>query len=244
MSVPDAAVTRRDLLKRAGVLGGAALLPGFVPRGAEAAAPFSDVPGPSSPAEALRLLLDGNARFATGRATNPNRTLGRLQELGATQQPFAAILGCSDSRVPVEILFDQGFGDLFVSRVAGNIASAEVIGSLEYSTEVLGSKLVMVLGHTSCGAVKATLTAGAVPGSIGSLYPYIHPAVVQAEARGLEAVIEANVVNQVEILRRASPVVAAGLQAGTVGVVGGVFDFHSGRVRIVAPLLTAAPART
>lgn len=222
MSLPEAEVSPRDLIERAG--------------------PPTAVPAPSTAAEALRLLIEGNERFATGRASNPNRSLARLQELSTTQHPFAAILGCSDSRVPVEIVFDQGFGDVFVSRVAGNIASAEVIGSLEYSTEVLGAKLVMVLGHTSCGAVNATMTAGAVPGSIGSLYPYIHPAVVQAEAGGLEAVVEANVMNQVEILRHASPVVAARLQAATLDVVGGVFDFHTGRVRIVAPLQTIAPA--
>ncbi len=194
------------------------------------------------PAAALRRLLEGNARFADGQATVSDRSLERLQELGAEQRPFASVLGCADSRVPVEIVFDQGFGDVFVTRVAGNVASPEVVGSLEYAAEVLGTELLMVLGHSGCGAVQATVEAGEVPGSIGALYPYIRPAVLAAGERGLEAVVEANVVNQVEGLLRASPVLAARLRAGTLGVVGAVIDFQSGRVRTVSPLRTGPAA--
>ncbi|HLL81238.1 MAG TPA: carbonic anhydrase [Longimicrobium sp.] len=189
---------------------------------------------PATPEAALRELMAGNQRFAQGKVTNPNRTLARLQELGTRQAPFAAVLTCADSRLPVEILFDQGFGDIFVTRVAGNIATSEVIGSLEYATEVLGAKVVMVLGHSACGAVKATMDGQVVPGQIGSLYPYIHPAVEDARGRGLDAVVEENVRNQVDILRAASPVLVAGLRARKVEVAGGMFNFRTGLVTRVA----------
>ncbi len=188
---------------------------------------------PATPDEALRALVEGNARFAQGKVSNPNRTLARLQELGTRQVPFAAVLACSDSRVPVEILFDQGFGDIFVARVAGNIASSEVIGSLEYATVVLGAKLVLVLGHSACGAVKATMSGEAVPGQIGSLYPYIRPAVDRANSHDVDTVVVENVRTQVNILRAASPVLAGGIRQGTANVVGGMFDFRTGLVSIV-----------
>ena len=198
-----------------------------------------DARTPATPEAALRSLMEGNRRFAQGRANNPNRTLARLQELGTRQAPFAAVLACADSRLPVEILFDQGFGDVFVTRVAGNIATSEVIGSLEYATEVLGAKVVMVLGHSACGAVKATMDGQVVPGQIGSLYPYIHPAVEDARGRGVDAVVEENVRNQVDILRAASPVLASALRGGKVVVAGGMFNFRTG---LVTPVVS--PGRT
>ena len=205
----------------------AAVLPGVA-----ASAPAA-LPRPTDPNEALERLLEGSRRFAQGRTTNLNRTLERLQELGTRQQPFAAVLGCSDSRVPVEILFDQGFGDIFVSRVAGNVATAEVIGSIEYATELLGTIVVLTLGHTGCGAVRATMDGTAAPGLIGSLYPYINPAVEDAGAQGIDAVVAENVRNQVDTLRNASPVLGARLAAGTLRVEGGVFDFRTGLVTLV-----------
>lgn len=223
-------------------MGAAALVPAAA--AGALAAQQARVAAPTTPRDALRMLMEGNARFAQGKVTNPNRTLARLQELGTKQAPFASVLTCADSRLPVEILFDQGFGDIFVARVAGNIATSEMIGSLEYSTEVLGAKVVMVLGHSACGAVKATMDGTAVPGQIGSLYPYIHPAVEEAEARGLDAVVVENVRNQVDILRAASPVLAAGLKANTVIVTGGMFNFRTGLVTPVEPMSRARPRTT
>ena len=222
----DLPISRRRWLAGAAAT---ALLPGV------AAAPLA--PRPVDPADALRTLAEGNQRFAQGRPTNPHRTLARLRELGSSQTPFAAVLACADSRVPVEIVFDQGFGDVFVTRLAGNVASSEAIGSLEYAAQLLGAQLVMVLGHTACGAVKATMENEVVPGQIGSLYPYIRPAVESEHENGSDAVVAENVRNQVQILRNASPVLAARVANGTLDVVGAVFDFRTGLVMLV-------PART
>lgn len=233
-------MNRRAWLRHAGAVGvGAAalpLLPGAL-GAVEAAAPRSAV---ESPDEALRMLMEGNTRFVNGEATVAKRSVMRLRELEAKQTPFASILACSDSRVPLEILFDQGFGDLFVARLAGNIATSAAIGSLEYGTRVLGSKLLMVLGHTACGAVSATMSMGEVPGQIGSLFPYIHPAAERVARKyaghgepPLDEVIVENVRYQVEILRRASPVIAGLIREGSLKVVGGIFHFGTGRVEVI-----------
>jgi carbonic anhydrase len=111
---------------------------------------------PETPEEAMKLLIDGNRRFAEGKTISSNRDMSRVREVANGQKPFAAFLGCADSRVPIEIVFDQGFGDLFVTRIAGNVASSENIGSLEFGTKILGAKVLYVLGHTRCGAVRAT----------------------------------------------------------------------------------------
>lgn len=186
------------------------------------------------------MLIEGNERFVAGASQSRNRSLARLRELETKQTPFASVLACSDSRVPPEILFDQGFGDLFVARVAGNIATAEVIGSLEYSSQLLGAPLLMVLGHTACGAVSATVKGEAVPGQIGSLFPYIHPAAEEVadatpaqEEPPIPAVIEQNVRHQVNLLREASPVLSTLIRDGRLMVVGGVFHFRTGRVELL-----------
>lgn len=232
---------RRQWLRQAGTagLGAAALVTGSAPLHAEPVA----VPQPRArtPQEALRRLMAGNQRFVDGAPpVLASRGIAHMRELQKKQTPFASILGCADSRVPPEILFDQGFGDLFVARIAGNIATSEVIGSLEYAAQLLGTQLVMVLGHTACGAVSATVQGGAVPGQIGSLFPYIHPAaeVVSKEKPGhgasaLPAVIAQNVRHQVAILRNASPVLKELIAAGKLDVVGGVFHFRSGRVELL-----------
>lgn len=232
---------RRQWLRRAGATGlGAA--------GLVAAPPTAwgdpDAPPPPpvrNPREALRRLMDGNQRFTSGVLGTPsNRGVAQLRQLEGGQSPFASVLACSDSRVPPEILFDQGFGDLFVARVAGNIATSEVIGSLEYSTAALGAQLVLVLGHTACGAVSATVKGAAVPGQIGSLFPYIYPAAEEvADATPgqgpppIPAVIEQNVRHQVNLLRRASPVLSGSVREGKLMVVGGMFHFRTGRVEIL-----------
>jgi carbonic anhydrase len=232
-------MNRRAWLRLAsGVGAGAAGLP-LLPAalGAEDSA---SPPVVRTPDEALRMLMEGNARFVRGDATVAKRSVSRLRELEAKQTPFASILACSDSRVPLEILFDQGFGDLFVARLAGNIATSAAIGSLEYGTRVLGSKLLMVLGHTACGAVSATMAMGEVPGQIGSLFPYIHPAAERVSQKHaghgqppLDKVIVENVRYQVEILRRASPVIAGLSRDGKLKVVGAIFHFGTGRVELI-----------
>src|SRR5215475_11366420 len=130
---------------------------------------------PGTPTEALNRLKAGNARFAAGQPLAPQRDLAHLRATAPRQTPFGAVLACADSRVPVEILYDQGFGDLFVVRVAGNVATSVEIASLEYGTRILGAKVLVVLGHSNCGAVKAALEGVKVPGQISTLYQHIAP---------------------------------------------------------------------
>jgi carbonic anhydrase len=140
-----------------------------------------DVKIPTTPAEALQVLIEGNRRFADGKSMASHRDIGRVRQVAKEQEPFAAFLGCADSRVPIEIVFDQGFGDLFVTRIAGNVASSENIGSLEFGTHILGAKVLYVLGHTECGAVTATMKGTDVPGQISGLFQHIRPAVKAAQ---------------------------------------------------------------
>jgi carbonic anhydrase len=185
-----------------------------------------------TPKESLETLLKGNSRFVAGDVRSPRRDIERLKEVEPSQTPFAAILGCADSRVPVEILFDQGFGDLFVTRIAGNVASTENIASLEFGTEVLGAKVILVLGHTNCGAVIATAKTKSVPGQISALYQHIRPAI--RSARGdLEKAIYENVKLQAQTLAEASTVLSERLAKGQLVIAGGVFDLTSGIVHPV-----------
>ena len=225
----DPRLRRRDLLR---VSAGALALwahPHAV-LGAEPA-PASD-DDPASPTDALAALRDGNARFAGGQLLQPRRELDRLKQLGEGQKPWAAIFGCADSRVPVELVFDEGFGDLFVVRVAGNVATAVEIASLEYAVAVLGVQAILVLGHANCGAVKAALAGSAVPGQISTLYQHIVPGIDRA-ADDVPAAITANVRFQARKLRDGSPVIGTALKDGKLALAGGVFDLGSGRVTAV-----------
>lgn len=186
-----------------------------------------------SPSQALELLYEGNRRFVAGETIEPNRNLSRLQEIADRQTPFAAFLGCADSRVPIEIIFDQGFGDLFVTRIAGNVATSENIGSLEFGTQVLGAKVLYVLGHTNCGAVAATMKREPVPGQISSLFQFIRPA-VRTAGPDLQAAVAANVRLQAQTLAEASPVLADRIRTGKLIVAGGVYDLATGRVTPVS----------
>jgi carbonic anhydrase len=189
-----------------------------------------------TPDEALKRLVEGNDRFAQQKRINPNQAKERLIEVSESQAPFAAILGCADSRVPAEIVFDQGLGDLFVCRVAGNIATSEEIGSLEYGTTILGAKVLMVLGHKRCGAVKATIEGGRFPGQIGSLIDDIKVGVERAEkapgTNKLETAIQANVLYQVELLNQ-STVIGDLIDKGLLKVVGAYYDLDTGKVSIL-----------
>lgn len=184
-----------------------------------------------TPDAALDQLLAGNKRFASQTATRPHQGVFRLQEVARSQKPFAAILGCADSRVPVEILFDRGLGDLFVVRVAGNVAAPKEIGSLEYAA-LLGTKLILVLGHERCGAVTAALSTKPALGQIGSILEDIQPAIVATRGRigdPLKNAIVANVKNQIAIIA-ASPVLKDLVQADQLKIVGGYYDLDTGIV--------------
>jgi carbonic anhydrase len=188
---------------------------------------------PQTPAEALKMLYEGNRRFANGQSLASNRDIARVREVSKQQKPFAAFLGCADSRVPIEIVFDQGFGDLFVTRIAGNIAASENIGSLEFGTHVLGAKVIFVLGHTQCGAVQATMQGVEVPGQISGLFQHIRPAVKAANG-DLDQAIIANVRNQAILLAEASPVISKMVRRNELIVAGGIYDLATGQVTAVS----------
>ena len=186
-----------------------------------------------SPEAALQQLIDGNQRFAEGHLTSFAEDLEILKAKTVDkQEPFAAVLSCADSRVPVELIFDQSIGEIFVTRVAGNIATTPMIASLEYGVAVLGTKAIVVLGHSNCGAVKASIEAKAVPGQISALYPYIRPAVDQAGSN-LEAAIKANAKIQAGLLRQSSPVLADHIKQNQLKIVSGYYDLSSGKVTLL-----------
>jgi len=186
-----------------------------------------------TPEAALQQLIDGNRRFAEGRLTSFTEDLDILKSKTVDkQEPFAAVLSCADSRVPVELIFDQSIGHVFVTRVAGNIATTPIIASLEYGVAVLGTKAIMVLGHANCGAVKASIEAKAVPGQISALYAYIRPAVDQA-GPDLEAAIKANAKIQAGLLRQSSPVLADHIKENQLKIVAGYYDLSSGKVTLL-----------
>ncbi|KAG2488568.1 hypothetical protein HYH03_012887 [Edaphochlamys debaryana] len=190
---------------------------------------------PSDPEQALEYLREGNKRFVSNKPhdQHPTRNLDRVKATAGGQKPFAAFLSCADSRVPVEIIFDQGFGDVFVTRVAGNIVTNEITASLEFGTAVLGSKVLMVLGHSACGAVAATMAGAAVPGVISSLYYSISPACKKAKAGDVDAAIAENVRVQMEQLK-VSPVLQGLVKEGKLKIVGGVYDLATGKVVEIA----------
>ncbi len=189
-----------------------------------------------TPEQALQKLIQGNQRFVSRKRQNPNQDVARLTEVAKGQNPFAAILGCADSRVPAEIVFDQGLGDLFVCRVAGNVATPEETGSLEFGTLVLGAKVILVMGHKRCGAVEATLKGAQVPGQIGSLLDAIRPAIAKAggfDGDRLEQSAKANVLYQAARLKQ-SPVLADLIQQQKLQIAGGYYDLDTGEVTLLS----------
>jgi carbonic anhydrase len=214
-----------------------------------------------SPTEAISRLKEGNGRFIAGNVQHPHETtderafiaknsyenpdaisLGmtseqaakRRTELTKSQHPFAIILSCSDSRVPPELVFDEGLGDLFIVRVAGNVLNDEGLGSIEYGVEVLGARLIVVLGHQSCGAVDAAMKTVAAkskaPGHIQSLVTAIKPVVDSAPKADLDAMIKANVKHVVDALRSSTPILKARVNSGEVQVIGGYYTLDTGVV--------------
>ena len=184
-----------------------------------------------APTEALARLKEGNFRFVTGKSSRPRQDFSRLKEVAESQHPFATIVGCSDSRVPNEIIFDQGLGDLFIVRTAGQVSTYASWGSIEFAEEVLGTKLIVVLGHTKCGAVNAAVNLPEVPGHIITLINAIKPAVEKAKLKNplalLDAAIRENVMMQVEQLKGLEPVLAKRVCEGSIKIIGALYDLHS-----------------
>jgi carbonic anhydrase len=172
--------------------------------------------------------MDVNRRFASGRLTAHEQDLPTLRRKTIDkQEPFAALLSCADSRVPVELVFDQSIGELFVTRIAGNVVTSEIIASLEYGVAELGTKVILVLGHRNCGAVKAAIQGKEVPGEISALFPHIQPAVDLA-GTDTEAATKANAKIQAALLREASTVISSFSKQGKVKVVAAYYDVASG----------------
>ena len=187
-----------------------------------------------APAEAISKLKEGNGRYTGGNLQHPGQTAERRIELAKSQHPFATIVDCSDSRVPPEILFDQGLGDLFIFRVAGNVIDDHGLGSIEYAVDHLGVRLIVVLGHQRCGAVQAakeTIAAkGKAPGHIESLVTAIKPAVEATAKDDLDTTIKANVKNVVKALRSSTPILKAEVDSGKIQVIGGYYSLDTGAV--------------
>ncbi|MFM7858982.1 MAG: carbonic anhydrase [Flammeovirgaceae bacterium] len=190
-----------------------------------------------TPDQALAKLKEGNKRFVEGKPLKPRQDVNRIKEVAATQNPFAIIIGCSDSRVPNEIIFDQGLGDLFIVRTAGQVSTYASWGSIEFAEEFLGSKLIVVLGHTKCGAVNAAVTLPNVPGHIVTLINAIKPAVEKARANHpkdlLQEAIYENVKMQVQQLKSLEPVLSKKVADGSIKIVGAVYELSTGSVEFI-----------
>jgi carbonic anhydrase len=231
--------TRRDFLR-----GGVGLAGGAVAAGAlswSASAFAASTPVPKTGDAALARLLAGNKRFVKNKLEHPRRDTARLAKVAEKQKPFAMILGCADSRVSPEIVFDEGIGDLFPVRVAGNTAAAPVVvGSLEYAAANLGSILLMVLGHSGCGAVQAAVdvvTKGAaLPGEIGDVVAPILPAVRNVQGRPADQLVEAAIQENVRLQMQAlsqNSILGQAVSAGKLTIVGAEFELETGKVTLV-----------
>jgi carbonic anhydrase len=226
----DPELSRRQLLR----IGLTATAASFLTGGLECT--FSEqahAQSPLTPDAALAALTEGNKRFMSGALIAHEQDLTILkQHTEEKQEPFAAVLSCADSRVPVELVFDQSIGHIFVTRVAGNFITPEIIASLEYGAVVLGIKVILVIGHSNCGAVKATIQGKEVPGQISALFPHIQPAVDQA-CPDLESAIKANARIQATLLRESSTVISGFVKSGSVKVLAGYYDLGTGSVTLL-----------
>ncbi|MGB7894636.1 MAG: carbonic anhydrase [Microcoleus sp.] len=232
-------ISRRNLMLRAGAgMLAASLAPAFLQAEAAKAEAISDItPTDITPSSALKKLMEGNQRYIEQKRTFPDQARSRVVEVAKGQHPFATILACSDSRVAPEIIFDQGLGDLFDIRVAGNFLDDVVLGNIEYAALELGVPLLVILGHERCGAVKAALDGKAVPGHISTLVAAIKPAVDSTKGQTGNAwdnAVRANVKMNVNKLQSSSPILAEAVKAGKLKVVGGRYDLDSGKVEIIA----------
>lgn len=234
------ALSRRRLLTAgaagmAGAFLGGLALPAFAE-----SAPSMAAPNAIPPDAALKRLTDGNARYVSNAPLDRDYLAGRAAR-AAAQYPIAGILSCADARVAPELVFDQGPGELFIVRVAGNFVNDDGLASLEYGVKFLGVPLLMVLGHSGCGAVDAAIKVikddVKLPGHLPELINAIKPAINLAEktksANPLEAAIEQNVRYNVRKLMKAKPIIAQYVAAGRVKVVGGVYDIATGKVTLI-----------
>lgn len=193
-----------------------------------------DTPG-QTPKTALAQLMAGNKRFVNETPAHPHQTHARILETEGSQHPFAVVVTCSDSRVPPEIIFDEGIGDLFVIRTAGNLLGDLELGSIEYAVEHLGASLVVVLGHTECGAVKAFLEGGEACGHIKHIVEALaqepeEQQILSRKGRNLEACIEGNILHGVAQIRQDEPVLTHKIREGKLDVVPMLYDVHTGKV--------------
>lgn len=189
---------------------------------------------PQTPEDALTFLLEGNGRFVSGDAMYPNSDIERVKETAPHQEPFAAVVGCSDSRVPVELIFDQGLGDIFVIRTAGNnVGDDMVMGSIEYAVDHLGVKLLLVLGHGSCGGVTSAITPGEHAGAVGELLHHIQADIPDFVGRPelLDEAIHAHTYSQVKAILLNSTV-AEKVEKGELLVKAAHYDVYTGKVTI------------
>jgi carbonic anhydrase len=196
-------------------------------------------PAVTTPEDALDTLMAGNQRYMQGSPIHPNQSAERQAQVAQGQHPWAAILGCIDSRVPPELIFDQELGDMFVARTAGQVIDNVVLGSLEFAVEE-GVKLLMVLGHQSCGAVKATISTiqngGHPEGQIATLVQAITPAVLQAESKPgdlLDNSVKANVALEVGYLESSSAIISDAVDEGAIKLVGAIYDLENGAVNLL-----------
>jgi len=187
---------------------------------------------------ALNSLKQGNKRFIEGKSMRPHQDLQRIKEVSLGQKPFAIIVGCSDSRVPSEIIFDQGLGDLFIVRTAGQVSTFASWGSIEFGHAVLGANLIVVMGHTKCGAVSAACKIPDVPGHIVTLINAIKPAAQLAKSQTgdeVENAVKINVAMQVQQLENLEPVLTKGIRNGALKIVGAVYDLETGKITFLNP---------
>lgn len=239
-------VSRREFIQRGTVAVSGVMAAGALAGcGDSGSAPTASASAPpvTTGAEALRRLVEGNGRFTSGQLAHPRRDDVRRAEVAEEQAPYAVILGCADSRVPPEVIFDEGVGDLFLVRVAGNTAAdPAILGSIEYAAEVLHSLLVMVLGHDGCGAVKAALdvvkTGRASPGHLPAFIDPIVPAAratkTSSDEAWLTATIRENVRRTVAQLTTSTPILAPLVTAGRLTIVGAEYHLTSGAVSLIS----------
>jgi carbonic anhydrase len=202
----------------------------------------ADAHGPSAnkgrptPEQALQQLIDGNARFVAGHPEHPNQSVARRVEVAAGQTPFAVIVTCSDSRVAPELYFDQGLGDLFVIRDAGNTLNDHVIGSIEYAVEHLKSSIVIVVGHEKCGAVAAAVAGGKNPGRIPTIVEAIRPAVLETRNQAgdkTDNAVRGNARRVAKALAATGPILSHAVLSGEIKIFAARYDLTSGRVELL-----------
>jgi carbonic anhydrase len=191
-----------------------------------------------TPAEALTRLKEGNARFVANRQKD-RELLQQVRETGSGQYPFAIVLGCVDSRVPPELIFDQGIGDIFSARIAGNFVNADILGSMEFACKVAGAKLIFVLGHSHCGAIMGAVDdaqLGNLTGMLDKLKPAVEAVTTPAGGRSsqnavfVQQVAQKNVELTIEAIQQQSPVLREMLENGEIQIAGGMYDIETGAV--------------